>query len=234
MAINPRRTGMIALSGLKIALFGESGAGKTFQIASLDNPIIISAEKGLLTLQMLGVDAPYIEVKSYGDLCDAYTWITDEENIGSWNTLVIDSVSEVAEVVLADYKKTNKDPRKAYSDMMDAVMDAIRGFMNIENKDMVFIFKAGRIADADTGRTTYSPYTPSDKFAAKMPYLFDEVLAIRTTKDAEGNLQRYIQTVNDGNWNCKDRSGILGAYEEADLGKLINRIKEAAHDRIEN
>ncbi len=225
MAINPKRTGMITLSGLKIALFGESGAGKTYQIASLENPIIISAEKGLLTLQMLGVDVPFIEVKSYADLCDAFSWITAEENIGAWKTLVIDSVSEVAEVVLADYKKTNKDPRKAYSDMMDAVMDAIRGFMNIDGKDIVMIFKAGRIADADTGRTTYSPYTPSDKFAAKMPYLFDEVLAIRTAKDADGNLQRYIQTINDGNWNCKDRSGILEAYETADLGLIIEKIR---------
>lgn len=223
--INPKTTRTISIDGLKIALFGESGAGKTFQIASLDSPIIISAEKGLLTLQMLGVDIPYIEVHSFEELCEAYSYITAEENIGTWKTLVIDSVSEVAEVVLADNKKTSKDPRKAYSDMMDDVMDAIRGFMNIPGKDIVMIFKSGRIADADTGRTAYSPYTPSDKFAAKMPYLFDEVLAVRSQKDADGNIQRYIQTVNDGNWNCKDRSGILEPYEVADLGAIIRKIK---------
>ncbi len=225
MAINPKRLSSVTVDGIKIALFGESGVGKTFQIASLDRPFIISAEKGLLTLKRLGVDFPYIEVHSFEELCETYTYITAEENIGTWQTLVIDSVSEVAEVVLSDYKKTNKDPRKAYGDMMDDVMDAVRGFMNIEGKDMVFIFKSGRIADADTGRTTYSPYTPSDKFAAKMPYLFDEVLALRSQKDADGNIQRYIQTVNDGNWNCKDRSGMLEPYEVADLGALIRRIK---------
>ena len=225
MAINPKRLSAVTVDGIKVALFGESGAGKTYQIASLDRPFIISAEKGLLTLRRLGVDFPYIEVHSFNELCEAYNYILSEEVFPEWQTLVIDSVSEVAEVVLSDYKKTNKDPRKAYGDMMDDVMDAIRGFLNIEGKDMVFIFKSGRIADADTGRTTYSPYTPSDKFAAKMPYLFDEVLALRSQKDADGNVQRYIQTINDGSWNCKDRSGMLEAYEPADLGALIARIK---------
>lgn len=43
MAINPKRLSAVTVDGIKVALFGESGAGKTYQIASLDRPFIISA-----------------------------------------------------------------------------------------------------------------------------------------------------------------------------------------------
>lgn len=224
MAFNPRSTLNISQNGIKIALFGESGTGKTWQISTLQRPFIISTEKGLLTLSALGLDIPFVEVSSMDELKEARKALSEDYR-GEYDTLVIDSVTEIAEICLADLKENSKDPRKAYLDTQDAISRELRAFFNIEDKDIVMIFKSGRIEDKDTNRVSYAPVVNNDKFSAKIPYLFDEVLALRSMKDADGNISRYIQTVNDGIYACKDRSGKLYPTEEADLGQIIDIIR---------
>ncbi len=224
MAFNPRSTLDISQNGIKIALFGESGTGKTWQISTLRRPFIISTEKGLLTLSTLGLDIPFVEVSSMDEFKEAKKALSEDYR-GEYDTLVIDSVTEIAEICLADLKENSKDPRKAYLDTQDAISRELRAFFNIEDKDIVMIFKSGRIEDKDTNRVSYAPVVNNDKFSAKIPYLFDEVLALRSMKDSDGNITRYIQTVNDGIYTCKDRSGKLYPTEEADLGQIIDIIR---------
>lgn len=236
MSFNPKKVSSITSRGIKVALFGDSGVGKTWQIRTLNRPFVVSAEKGLLTLSRYAEAEGilYGEIKSMADLKECRIWL--QNNPDEYETIVLDSVSEIAEICLAEAKKSNKDSRKAYGDMMDIVMEEIKAFLNIEDKDMVFIFQNGRIEDSDSGKVLYSPITPSTKFAAKMPYLFDEVLAVRArpVKDEEGNTQidRYIQCQNDGVWNCKDRSGYLYIEENADLGALLRIIHNKGVDPL--
>ena len=236
MSFNPKRVSSIAQSGTKVALFGDPGVGKTWQIRTLNKPFVVSAEKGLLTLVRYeeAEDILYGEVKSMDDLKEIRQWLC--ANLGEYETIVIDSVSEVAEICLSEMKKKNTNKQKAYGEMMDIVMEEIKAFLNIEDKDMVFIFQNGRIEDSESGKVLYSPVTPSAKFAAKMPYLFDEVLAVRARpiKDEQGNTQidHYIQCQNDGVWNCKDRSGYLYIEENADLGAILRIIHNKGVDPL--
>jgi hypothetical protein len=57
-----------------------------------------------------------------------------------------------------------------------------------------------------------------------LPYFFDEVLALRVERDADGNAQRAIMCDSDGLWLAKDRSGKLDAWESPDLGEIIRKI----------
>ncbi len=227
MAFNPKSTLTIKNNGLKIALYGESGVGKTWQISTLDSPFIISSEKGLLTLSSLGMDIPYVEISSLKDLQEAREYLNSDEYYDAYNTLVIDSVTEIADIILQKEKENTKDGRQAYGSAQDQVIRELREFFNIEEKDIVMIFKSGRVEDQDTLRTSYIPIAVSDKFSSRIPYLFDEVLALRVRKDSEGQITRYIQAFNDGNYSCKDRSGQLYPEEEASLGEIIRVIKGA-------
>ncbi len=58
MAINVRRTGTLSSNGVKFIVYGPSRAGKATLIKSLPNPIILSAESGLLSIQ--DSNLPYI------------------------------------------------------------------------------------------------------------------------------------------------------------------------------
>ena len=110
MAINLKRTGGLSANGVKVCVYGQAGAGKTSLIPTLPNVVAISAEGGLLSIA--GADVPYIEVKTLADLHDAYAWLTSSEEAKGFQSVAIDSLSEVAEVVLNAELKANKDGRK--------------------------------------------------------------------------------------------------------------------------
>jgi len=61
MAISLKRTRDLAKNGVKILVYGQAGSGKTSLIRTLPNPLVLSAEAGLLSIQ--DADLPYIEIK---------------------------------------------------------------------------------------------------------------------------------------------------------------------------
>ena len=65
---------------------------------------------------------------------------------------------------------------------------------------------------------------PGNKLAQQIPYLVDEVFALRVEKDEEGKPQRALMCDSDNLWLAKDRSGKLDMWEPADLGAIIAKI----------
>jgi hypothetical protein len=221
MAVNLRSTKTYATSGVKVLVYGMAGAGKTRLIATAPNPVVISAESGLLSLT--GYDIPYIDVKTMQDLGDAYKWATGSEEAEKFGTICLDSVSEIAEVILTNEKAANKDPRKAYGTMADSVTALVRSFRDIPGKHVYVTAKAEQKQD-ESGLMLYQPSIPGAKVGQALPYFFDEVFALRTLKDADG-LHRWLQTQGDQQWTAKDRSGCLDPEgEKADLGAVIAKI----------
>ena len=76
----------------------------------------------------------------------------------------------------------------------------------------------------------YAPSMPGNKLAQSLPYYFDELLALRVEKDAEGKPQRALMCESDGLWSAKDRSGKLDAWEAPDLGAVIAKIVGGDHE----
>lgn len=70
MAINLKSTGNLAGNGVKLLVYGQAGAGKTSLIPTLPNPIVLSAEGGLLSIQ--DAELPYIEIATMAELQEAY------------------------------------------------------------------------------------------------------------------------------------------------------------------
>lgn len=198
-----------------------AGAGKTTLCATLPQPIVLSAEGGLLSLQH--EDLPYIEIKSMSDLMEAYEWATTSAEAKDYQSIALDSISEIAEVCLNYEKKQTKDPRQAYGAMQEQMADIIRGFRDIDGKNIYFSAKCEKSQDQE-GSILYSPSMPGNKTGQSLPYFFDEVLALRVEKDAEGNTQRALMCDSDGLWQAKDRSGRLDPWEAPDLGDLIKKI----------
>lgn len=224
MAISVKSTGSLSANGVKMLVYGQAGAGKTSLIRTLPNPIVLSAEGGLLSIQ--DADLPYIEITSIGDLMEAYSWLTSPEG-QQYKSVALDSISEIAEVVLNAEKKIAKDPRQAYGAMQEQMADMIRAFRDLPGRHIYMSAKLEKSQD-ETGRILYAPSMPGNKTGQSLPYFFDEVLALRVEKDADGNTQRAIMCDSDGLWLAKDRSGKLGAWEAPDLGEIIAKIGGAA------
>ena len=224
MAIQIKRTGAVAANGVKLLVYGQSGAGKTTLIKTLPDPIVLSAEGGLLSLH--DADLPYIEISDMASLQEAYKWLLSDEG-KQFKSVALDSISEIAEVLLNAEKKIAKDPRQAYGAMQEQRADIIRAFRDLPGMNVYMSAKVEKTQD-EMGRILYSPSMPGNKTGQSLPYFFDEVLALRVEKDADGVTQRALMCDSDGLWLAKDRSGKLSAWESPDLGEIISKIAGGA------
>lgn len=221
MAISLKNTSALSSNGVKLLVYGQAGAGKTSLIPTLPNAIVLSAEGGLLSIQ--DADLPYIEITSMADLQEAYEWALSSEEAKQFESIALDSISEIAEVVLNYEKKMTKDPRAAYGAMQEQMSDIIRVFRDLPERNVYMSAKLEKSQD-EMGRILYTPSMPGNKTGQSLPYFFDEVLALRVEKDGEGNTQRALMCDSDGLWLAKDRSGKLSAWESPDLGEIIKKI----------
>lgn len=221
MAISLKKTSDLEQSGVKLLVYGQAGAGKTSLIPTLPNPIILSAEGGLLSIKDSGL--PFIEITTMQTLRDAYSWLKDSGEAKEFQSVAVDSISEIAEVVLNAEKKASKDPRQAYGAMQEQMTDVIRAFRDLPGRHVYMSAKLEKSQD-ELGRVLYSPSMPGNKSGQALPYFFDEVLALRVEKDGDGNTHRALMCDSDGLWAAKDRSGKLDAWETPDLGAVISKI----------
>jgi len=218
MAIKIKSTKDVAVDGVKMVIYGESGAGKTSLAKTLEKVIILSSEHGLLSLQ--DFDIPYIETNTLQEVDDAYNYLSKDKE---FETIFIDSATEIAETVLTNHKSdpTIKDARQAYGKLADSMGSMIRNFRDIKGKNVVMISKLKRVEDESTGIVTYTPWMPGKVLPHGLPYLVDEVFAMQI--DVKGN--RYLQTSADRRYPCKDRSGRLDAKEQPNLAAIFEKIK---------
>ena len=221
MAIKLKSTGGLTANGVKVLVYGAAGSGKTTLVQTLPNVIVLSAEGGLLSIQ--DADLPYIEIASMDDLREAFDWCRDSKEAAGFQSVALDSISEVAEVVLSHELKMSKDGRAAYGEMNSTMTELIRAFRDLPGKHVYMSAKLEKSTD-EMGKMLYNPGMPGKSLTQGLPYFFDEVLALRVERDAEGITQRALMCDSDGLWLAKDRSGKLEAWEAPDLGAIIAQI----------
>jgi AAA domain len=211
--------------GHKVLVYSESGVGKTVLCSTAPSPVIVSAEAGLLSLRKVKI--PVIEIKTLADLRDAFNWACTSKDVAAFETICLDSVTEIAEVLLADLIKTKgqNDPRKAYGELVPQMSEIIRAFRDLPGKNVYFSAKVEPIKDELSGTVKYGPSMPGQKLGPLLPYFFDEVFRLGIGKGQDGTLYRFLQTQPDLQYIAKDRSGSLAVYEPPDLSAVFKKIQ---------
>lgn len=209
-------------SKVKVLCYGEAGLGKTVLASTAPNPLILSAEAGLLSIA--DKDIPVIEISTVQDIMDAYQFITEAEEAKKFDTICLDSISEIGEVLLHKLKKEEKDARQAYGRLNDDMASLIRQFRDLKDFHVYFSAKQIMREDDYTGISSYRPFLPGKTLLGGLPYFFDEVLAIRIGKLEDGEEYRYLQTQPDIQYTAKDRSDKLLPSEKPDLSYIFKKI----------
>lgn len=199
--------------GVKILVYGASGAGKTTLIQTLPDPFIVSTESGLLSI--VGNDFPVAEINSAEDLEKVYKHVLKIPN----QSICIDSITDIAETILGSYHEEFVDGRQAYGKLNVIINKYIRLFRNLKEKNVYFTAKEG-VTEINKILVKY-PAMPGKTLTQDLPYYFDEVLNIES--DRKG--VRKLITESSSLRVAKDRSGKLDKTELPDLGKIINKIR---------
>lgn len=226
------------VNGVKAIVYGRSGAGKTVLSATAPTPLIISAESGLLSLapanlkRVFGweteVEFPVAKITSVDDLIDVYSWAASSKEASGFETLYLDSVTEIAEVVLANAKRQVKDPRQAYGELIEKMTTTIKAFRDLPRFNVIFAAKQETFKDEFSGAVMIGPSMPGQRLGPSFPYLVDEVFNLGIGKTPEGVQYRYLLTQPSAQYDAKDRSGALEVIEQPDLTAIINKIKSCS------
>jgi len=222
--------------GLKILVHGPAGVGKTILCATADAPtLIINVEGGLLSLRKFLRDKPKLKkkirivtIKTIVDLNDLIDELeANDEPICEW--LALDSISEIAEEILKDEKSKNADARAAYGNLTIETMDILKRFRDLPGYNVIMTCKQVREVDGDTEKTRFVPMFPGRRIGPEVPYIFDEVFALRVEEDEEAEEgedkeYRVLQTKRDVRYEAKDRSGELDMFEPASLKHISSKI----------
>lgn len=224
---------------IKALIYGASGAGKTSLAATAPKPLIISAESGLLSLrpenikrihgenvEWVNYDIPSVECKTFDKLGEIYQWLTESPDALAYETIILDSVTDIAETVLANAKKEAKDPRQAYGKLADDMLVILKSFRDLSTHNVVFLAKLDKVKDEISGAVMFGPMMPGQQLSKQLPYLFDEVLALEVGQtDTQGVAPRYLRCHKDWQWEVKDRSGALEQYEYPSLIHLFEKLR---------
>ena len=234
MALKIQNTNTLDNFKVSILVYGFAGSGKTRLCTTLNKPFIISCEKGLGSIKGSGI--PYFEVSSEKEVFEALSRLANAPN-GMFETIVLDSISELSEIILAEQKMGGKNPHgaAAYGYMQDKIKNIIRFVKNM-NCNFYATCKMTKEPDED-GVMLYSPFLPSKNLSSDIPYHFEEVLALRVKKEkdedgVEYNIP-YLQTMSDGKYQAKDRLGNLGMYEPYNLQNIIDKCLWVHEDKTE-
>lgn len=230
-------------NGVKVLVYGRAGMGKTVLCATAPAPFIISAEGGLLSLaennlrklEAAGLvntrgryNFPGVEIENVQDLVEVYNWVVGSAEAKVYETICLDSLTEIAETVLSNAKAQVKDPRQAYGELIEKMTATTKAFRDLKGKHVYMSAKMELVKDEVIGTTVYMPSMPGAKLGQQLPYLFDEVLLLDLQpKQGDAPEYRYFRTQPDYQFTAKDRSGALALIEQPDLGVVFDKILAA-------
>lgn len=213
---------------LNILVYGESGYGKTVFGSTAPDPLFLSAESGLLSLNRMG-SFDFIEIKNFKDMIDAYNFLAVEKH--SYKTIIIDSLTEIQTQcmdAILDEKQKNKD-EISFNDwgkLLNRMVDMVRKFRDLPCNLIVTCLQDNLMAEG--GFTEKKIPMVQGSLKGKLPAYFDEVffLFAKEVKNEEGDtvIKRGLITQGTDSYIAKDRSGMLDRIEKPNFTDIYKKI----------
>jgi len=202
---------------IKALIYGASGSGKTFFAGTAKNALFLSAEGGLLSNAKKGVS--YSEIRSLTDLTDSLDYL--KKNPKEYRTVVIDSISEINDIVIAEIENRTKKQMQLqnWGELSTKIRKVLRGFRDLP-MHVIFIALEKNIIDNEKIKKIVPEM--AGKAATGIAAFMDIVGYMMVNKTGK----RDILTISQNLLLTKDRSGIIGDNMAQDFESWIKAISE--------
>lgn len=224
MGAAPAKT-LAVQSGVKALVHGGPGSGKTPIIQTAPRPITLAIEPGILTLR--NWDGIIVEGKTVAQIKDFFDWLEGSNEAGGFDTVCVDSVSEMAEVYLRDQMAgTTKGGNKAhgqaaYGEMAKQTMKNLF-FLNGMKEKHAYLIAKQLLSPEDEG-TKKRPYFPGKQLNTEVPHLFDLIMELGNHNIPGHGSYHCFRTRDSFSSLARDRSGRLDEYEQPNLAHVFTK-----------
>lgn len=213
--------------GINALIYGPARVGKTRLVLTAPNPVMISTERGALSLN----DADHIPCVNAHDpksIEEVFTWVFDSNEIKNFDTLFVDSVTAITEIYLkSELEKKSKSGAKvhgqvAYGEMGRKTLNITWNLLSVRNLNIVLIAKEEESISEE--KRIKQPYFEGKLLDTKIPYDYNEILRLDNYR-IPGFQSPTLALKCKGDFSAiaGDRSGKLENFEEPNLTKLFKK-----------
>uniref|UniRef100_A0AAU6W009 AAA domain protein n=1 Tax=Pseudomonas phage Pavpe01 TaxID=3138545 RepID=A0AAU6W009_9VIRU len=206
--------------GVKMLAYGPPGSGKTPLVNTAPRPVLLSLEPGMLSMR--GSQVPTFQADTPAKIAEFFDWVFRSPEANSFDTVAIDSVSHMAEILLKAELPKHKNKLQAYGLMASTAYDHLEGLYYLRNKHTYLIAKQTQAEEE--GVQVKRAYFPGQELNVKVPHLYDLIAQI-----AKAQIQGFAQpqlAIRCGatfGIHARDRTGKLFELEPPDLTALFNK-----------
>jgi hypothetical protein len=211
--------------GVKAVCYGPAGGGKTPVLCTAPRPVILVTEPGMLSVREVMNVPAWDAINNPKQIVDFFKWLNSSAEAKGFDTVGMDSLSQMAELILREELGRNKDGRKAYGEMSRRVMEHMENLFYMPQKHTFLIAKQ-QIIEVGEGKFK-QPYFPGQDLGVKIPHLFDEFWQLDTHR-VPGQAQpvKALLTRQRFDTMARDRSGNLDEYEQPDLTNVFKKAMQ--------
>ena len=206
--------------GCKALIYGPAGSAKTPLLNTAPRPLLLATEPGLLSMR--GSSIPTYEAYTPAKIDEFFKWFFNSNETKNFDTLGIDSASQIADIYLIDAQKNNKHGLKAYGEMAESTMGHLRTLYYTRYKHTYVVCKE-EIKDLD-GQSMRRPYFPGQVLPISVPHLYDFILRLAKT-NVPGVQGETLAFQCQGSYNVlsRNRTGNLSQYEPPNFSQLVEK-----------
>lgn len=206
--------------GVKCLLYGPPGSAKTPILNTAPRPVLLATEPGLLSMR--GSKIPTWEANTPARIDDFFKWFFSSAETKNFDTLGVDSVSQMADIYLQQSLKDNKHGMKAYGEMAESTMGHLRTLYYTRYKNTYLICKE-EIKNIDN-QVVKRPYFPGQVLPIDVPHMYDIIARLAKT-NVPGQQGETLAFQCIGNYNviARNRTGNLDMFEFPDFGALVKK-----------
>lgn len=216
-----RANDLAKVQGVKCLAFGPPGGGKTPLMMTAPNPVMLISEPGALSLR--GCNLPAWEGYDAKSIEEFFDWLFNSKEANQFDTVCVDSLSQICEIFLDAEMKKTPHGLKAYGEMAKRVKSKVTNPLYfMENKHVYLICKETSVTDNEIQK--FVPSFPGKELDTSIPHLYDLIIRVGLFQvPGVVKPQRAVRTGNAMDAKLRDRSGRLAEYEPQDLTHIFNK-----------
>lgn len=205
--------------GCKALVYGGAGVGKTPLLNTAPRPLLLACEPGLLSMR--GSNIPTYEAYTAARIDEFFKWFANSNEVKQFDTLGIDSVSQMADIYLQEAAKTIKHGLQQYGEMATRTMNHLRMIYFTRQKHTYLICKEEILAVNNIQQKR--PYFPGKQLNVDIPFMFDVITHLAKVPIPNVGEQLAFRCIGSYDVMARNRVGVLNEFEPPHFGDIVSK-----------